>query len=60
MSKDEITHPGIRQKVKAATAKADPYADKLLAAAAGSQWTPWIIVAVILAAVFFGVFMVKW
>lgn len=44
MNDPEKTDPNL-QSFKEATAKADPWADRLLAWATASPWTPWIIVA---------------
>ena len=56
---DDKTDPGIAAKVKAGTEKADPYADTALGWMIKSAWTPWIIVAVALAFVGFGVWIAR-
>lgn len=59
MANPEDTEPNLAQKVKDATAKVDPWADRLLDAAKQSAWTPWIIVAVVLGSVMLGAWLAR-
>jgi len=45
MADPEKTNPPFAERVKDATAKADPYFDRVLESAKESQWTPWLVVA---------------
>ncbi len=45
----------VAQEVKAETAKLDPLADRLLAWATASAWTPWIIAVWTIACVLIGI-----
>lgn len=50
----EDTEPNLKARLDAATKKADPWFDSVLMKVQGSEWTPWIVIGVIIAAIMFG------
>lgn len=58
MSADD-TEPNLGEKLKAGTKKADPWFDRVLSRAVQSEWTPWIVVGVLIGAIMFGWWVAK-
>lgn len=53
----EDTEPNLASRLKSGTKKADPWFDRVLSRAVQSEWTPWIVVGVLIAAILFGVWV---
>jgi len=53
------TEPNLKARLDAATKKADPWFDRALNRAAASEWTPWIVIGVLIAAIMFGWWVAK-
>ena len=59
MSNEEKTDPGIKAKAAKANAKADPLADRALAAIAGSGYSAVIIIVIVVALIGFGLWVAR-
>ena len=59
MADPEKTNPPFAERVKDATAKADPYFDRVLESAKESSFTPWLIVGAVVLLIVFTVILFK-
>ena len=56
-SNAEETDPGVKGKLKKATERTDPWADRILESAKESAYTPWLIAAAVILCIIFGVIL---